>query len=396
MHPLEVLKKLRKLRTPKTRKNFLAKLPDDHPFWYCAQHVIDVYKVCFPFLIDIEDPHHYGQGAPADVFVRILASGETQLLDAYAMHKAVKAFSKKCTEEEWTEFYKPLLEGELFIPLSVVDFQEVAPKEYGFSRAPMRFDFQRTENLTRAVFPRAIEPYPDAQRAFWYMGETVAAFLPDGTRIVHPLMEKTRGVYEKTRMRLVLDLYMESEEIITVRDVFFVETFFNGVGNVALTLKDREEGLNQIVSVLWDIGITGADVIERYHVKDDDSIQTIRSNAQVFFEQGYNGVVMVERSGLILQDIPVLTLPTKKNVVTCLDIISGADEFENKTEYIIYRGMVGGKKVTGQIHYGLTWEQRDTYFKDRDNLIGKRLEILSCGTNEDGRIIMPVFQKWRD
>ena len=397
MHPLEVLKKIRKLKTVKARQNFLRKLPEDHPFWYSAWHGLDIYKVCFPFLVELEDPYYYGQGAPVDTFTRILTSGESQLLDAYAMHKAVKAFSKKCNDEEWLDWYKPLIEGNIFIPLTPREFLEVAPRNFVLSNAPERFDFQRVENLKRTVFPRAIEPYPDAQRAFWYFGpERSAAFLPNGLRVDHPLLEKAKEVYGRTRLRVIVDLYMESEEILTIRDILFVDTFFHGINTKSLTLAARQEALEEFIKALWNVGITGAEFIERYYVGVDESIQDIRGNAQVFFEQGYPGVVMVERSGLVLDDIPVVMHPTKKNVVTCLDIVSGADEYENKAEFLVYRGVIDKKKVTGRVYYGLNWEQRDTYFKDRDNLIGKRFEILSCGTNAEGHIIMPVFQKWRN
>lgn len=397
MHPLEVLKKLRKLKTTKTRQNLLRKLPEDNPFWLIAWHVLDIYKVCFPFLSGLEDPYYYGEGAPVEIFTKILDIGESQIFNASKMHKAVIAFSKKCTEEEWTEFYKPILEGNLFIPLAPADLIEVSPHSHKYPTAPGKFDFKRIESLERVVFPRAIEPYPDAERAFWYFGPGIAAaFLPNGRRVDHPLLEKAKEVYDKTRVRIFIDLYMESEEILTIRDILHTDTFFHGLGNRNQSLKERQEALEQFINALWEVGITGADLIERYYLYADDSMQTIRGNTQMFYEQGYPGVVMVEKSGLVIEDIPVITHPTKKNVVTCLDIISGADAYENKTEYLIYRGMIGGKKVTGRVHYGLTWEQRDTYFKDRDNLIGKRFEILSCGTNADGRVIMPVFQKWRN
>ncbi len=400
MHQLEVLDKLRSLKSLKSKKNFLSKIPYDHEFWYGAWFAMDVFKACFPLLSDIQDPLEYSNGPPHGTFKRILAGGLSQLLSGPELIRAIQMFSVRCTEEEWLGWYKPIITGQMIIPLSPEEFIDIAPEPYkdleGNPSRDNAYTFRRLESLKddELLIPWCVEPYNDAPRVIWFFGPNTVAFDLNGRRIDHPLLEKTKEIYERSRMTLVADLYVESEEILIVRDLIPADVFFNGMGHRELSLKERQEGAEQVVGLLNSIGIIGADMIERYYI-DKGGAEYLRSNASMFFEQGYSGLVFVQEPGRVVKERPVVGHPTKKSVVTCLDIISGEDEYEGKAEYIWCRGTINKKSFRTRVYYGLNWEQRDTYFKDRDNLIGKKFEIISCGVTDSGKIILPIFKQWR-
>lgn len=388
MNPVEVLNKLNSLKTIKARQNLLRKLPEDHEFWYGASLAIRITEACFPYTSQaLKDPEYHGRGVPPGVFQRIV---EMHNANNTGFWTALAAFSKRCTEEQWQQWYKPILTGNLIIPLNINQFKEVVRnKNINVGQLKDLSFFPVEWRRDAIITPDAIEPYMDIPRALWFLGEDhVVAWTPDGQRVWHPLMEKARGIYDRIRTNLIFDIYMESEEILIIRDVFSPNYLFHGNGQPG-NVRTRIEVCEDMAGMMNDIGMLGVEAIERY---DLSNFSDWRENAQVFIEQGYKGFVFTERG----YPRAILTKPTKKNVLTCVDITSGKDRYENKVEYIHARGVSGGKKFTTRVYYGLNWEQRDTYFRDKDRLIGRRFEVLSCGLSTDGRIILPVFQQWRE
>lgn len=391
MYPLEILNKIRQLKTPTSRKKFLGTLPPDDEFWFGAAHALNIFNTCYPLILpNYKDPEYHGNGVPSGIFERIVKSILRYKEDSYKTVKVLNAFSTTCTEDEWEQWYKPILTGCLFIPISVKDFVKVAPDAYAtYAKSNFIYeDLEMTplEDMSGNISPHSVEPLYDSPRVIIFLGGRVAAFLPDGLRVDHPKLKEMVGIMDRTMVPLFIDSYLESEEIIIFRDVYSASDLFHGSNKIKLS--DRHEIIGQMADLINNMGVSGIDVVERY-AKDDG----LRENAQTLLEQGYRGLIFTEDLEHLLN--PVIAHPTKKNVLTCLDIISGEGEYSDKVEYIVARGNINKKKVETNVFYGLNWQQRDTYFKGKDQLIGKRFEIVSCGLSKNDKLIMPIFKQWR-
>lgn len=391
MSPLEILDKLHRLKTPASRKKFLRTIPKDNEFWFGATQAMSIDDLCHPMILpNYTEPVTFGAGAPGGVFEKFLIGYKQGTIDVTKASYIIRKFASRCTQEEWEQWYKPILHGDRFIPISVEELKYLveAPLYLRVARKVQWEDlgFRSIEITNPSFKPATVEPFVDATRVSIYLGQRVVAFTPDGLRVDHPHLKTLEGVRERTQFDLVVDAYLESEEIIILRDVIAGADIFEGrTGSPFLQRFDILEGLAETMN---DLGAMGVDVIERYTSKEG-----IRQNTQLLLEQGYAGVVFVDVMDRFLN--PVKAHPTKKSVFTCLDITEGTDEYQGKVEFILARGTINKQRVETKVFYGLNWEQRDTYFKSKDQLIGRRFDVLSCGLAEDGRVIMPVFKQWR-
>ena len=396
MKPVEVLNKLRSLKTARSRQTFLKKLSPEHEFWYGAVYAVDVFRACFP-VYDAKDPETYGKGVPDGIFRRIMDLA-TEPNSSRFVH-ALTEFSKKCTEEEWTQWYGPIVRGTMVLPLSPRELEEAKPSTvhgpipYIEKTKDVSFIPIQNISLEKGFHPYSLEPFYEIPRALLFVGQNPVAFDPGtGQRIDHPILKRFKEMYSKILINVILDVYLESEEIIIVRDVISKDNFFNGIGS-NLDMEYRDDALRQMVHGMNESGFCGVEMIERHYSVDGDS-SYVRSQAELFIEQGFNGFVFTNEASPIPKNIPLVVHQTKKNVLTCIDIVSGEDEYAGKVEYLVGRGTHSKKRFVQKIYYGLNWEQRDTYFRDRDQLIGKRFEVLSCGFGHK-MLIMPIFQQWR-
>lgn len=387
MNLVEILHKLSSLKTERGRSKVLKSIPKDSDFWYVASGALSPRCVCFNRYFSVNDPQYYGEGVPNGVIKKIDEAIQTHKLTPKDEALALEKFSKTCTKEEWKDFYRPFLEGNLYIPISIKEFNKTCPSKYastpfvGVTLTPLENELTKPISEISGIndgISNVIEPYYSAPRAYWFLGtERTVMFSEDGRRIRHPVADK---IQFESISHVMLEVYVESEEILIVRDIYESAPFISGIPpwHGLLTRLDTAQSL---VRAINEKGYMGIEMNEYYLAKQQNVLNT---TGNLILEQGYPGFVI--RAYGYASPEQYLILPKKKATLTCLDI---------SHSHIVGEATVGRKKVRTKVYFGLNSQQRDQYFKDKDSFIGKRFDILCCAKSNEG-ITIPVFQQWRN
>lgn len=386
--PLQIVEKLSSLKTDKAKQNFLTKLDPEHEFWIAAYHGLRPF-VPYRIRFGLSDPKRYGAGVPLGVFPKILRGMENGSLDESTAVSAISAFCSRCTEEEWKSWYRPVLDKRLRLPISVTLFNECCPEEYlvkNFQPSVMR-------NMDEAEgFPETfiLEPYINVERTFLFLRQNRShVFLEDGTP-VHRMLPKT---FERfmTKEGAVLEVY-EEEGRYLVRDILLEAQMLDASNKTPST----DKRLEIIRAMLPD-----SDVVEpiEHELLGKDDKERIRDTISLYLEAGYPGVVLrPDTVSYRHNHANIVIHPTKKNTLTCEEVIPGEKEskFEGRTLYLRGTGSRRGKKINTLVFHGLTFDERGTSLENKEDLIGKKFEVLSCGATKDGSLLFPVFQQWKE
>jgi hypothetical protein len=139
--------------------------------------------------------------------------------------------------------------------------------------------------------------------------------------------------------------------------------------------------------VLQDFGFIEIPECITSTLKDN---QTNRTEFSLVIEQGYPGAIFRDITGRYEGNAGILVMPDRASNITC----TGAEKTEDGTVYLTGDGKVGRKKFTVRVHHGLTSEDREQLYEQRENLVGKRFKIVSCGLGNNDTVAFPVFKEW--
>lgn len=390
MKSYEIFKTLRSKRTKKAMLDVLKTIPEENEFWLCAHYALMPFgnwKVKLSFT----NPEYYGAGVPEGIFTKIIEGMEEGKLSPEETVYAFSKFSQACSKAEWKEWYLPTLERRLILPFGADLFNTMCPEKYWVTRewepVPHR-SIINNKKLPREFY---IEPIHQEPNTYWFCdGDDVRSFNPDGTEFLHKISEELRGITEGLHTGLVLVGYIDND-ILVLSDVFPTDEILSCNSPTSLKFKVRQELLENIVGKLKSPNI---DIIESYPCERNDAEGT-RNEINLLFQQGHEGVVIRDANGGC--DYPdILVHPTVKSVITCTGIEAGGGYYSDKAEFISGRGMLQKKKIQINAFFGLTLSEREQYLKNRDDLIGSRFEILSCGMRQNSsEVLYPIFKQWR-
>ncbi len=369
--------------TPLELDTDLAKIDPDHEFWVAAYHGLQP-LVPYPVGFSLRDPQQYGSGVPNGVFTKILTGMLTGKLDEVATVNAITAFSAYCTEEEWTEWYRPVLDKRLRLPCTVTEFNKTCPKEYRIEGNPTLSGLVPVAQAKGLPQKYLLEPHRDAQRLLVLMQRRRTwVFLEDGTP-VHRMLPK---VFERftTEDGVMLEVYEENEKYIA-RDVLLWGQF---AGEIPCPPVDVR------LSVLERM-LDGQNAVEMVEYTNPDDP---REDIAAWYQAGYHGVIFRALDcDYHHKHANILIHPKRKSVLTVTRIDQGSDDekYADRAEFVWGKGRMNRKNFNSPVFHGLTFADRKTILQERDEHIGRKFEVLSCGLDSGDRLIFPILQRWKE
>lgn len=364
----------------------LKSIPASSEFWIGAYHGLR-HLVPYPVSYALRDPYQYGPGVQEGVLGKILNGMVTESLDEVASVQAISAFSSYCSEKEWTSWYRPILEKRLRIPMTITEFNKACPKEYRITDNPRLATLDSVAQVGGMPAQFILEPYNDAQRLLVLLrGKETYVFLADGTP-VHRLLP---GVFDRFRNNegVAVEVY-EDEGKYFARDILLWDQFFD---EVACPPVDRR------LKILEDM-LAGQDVMEVIEHWYHDEGTVPREDIALIYDAGYPGVVIRPiNHGYWQEHASIVVHPKRKSVLTCTKIIEGSPEgkYAGRAESIWGKGRMNKKSFESPVFHGLTFTDRERILKARDEFIGKKFDVLSCGLDSSGSLIFPIIKQWKE
>ncbi len=275
------------LRTGEQEK-ILGSLRKDDPdvcsFYLGASYAIDPFVGVIVRLPLRRNPDQYGDGLDPRTFeklVKIILDGE---LTGDRLAMSIELLSKSCREDEWLLWYKPILQGEMDIPVSLDTFNMFCPTEY---QIPLPALNKPTPIKSLTDLPKRfiIQPVYPFDYVFWLI-DSMHPFIEirgydtqirrvRDTRVIEILAEFARS----TPVDIVLMGYMTKGSFI-VSDILSRDQFTRESGAAAFEKR---------LAVLTKLGIPTVQV---------SPVLTPQMNNEFFkelcliFEQGYKGAII--------------------------------------------------------------------------------------------------------
>lgn len=390
----EIVSKLNSLKTEKAKENLLDNTDKQHDFWFGALHGLSAFTP-FRYQVIAQDPPEYGPGAPETVFVKIIAAMEQGRLSDIDYAAALTAFSRTCTENEWTKWYKPIIEKKLELKISIEQYNKFAPSNCQvklFEVPPVKL----LKDIKRPVPNFYMEPYPgeDAEKIFIVASsKSVKTYKADGTRFGMSLPKTFMDISGKDGP-VVFEADLEGDTI-TLRDI----VLFSQLMKMELSapcqvrMKVLNDVYNQSLSSYSMISLP-----EMYSCEDSSPEET-REVFSRFVEQGFSGAYIRPIDARYFDEHSTIVVePKRKSILTCTKVLEGGkdSEYEGMAEYLKGSGTMNKKKFETFIFHGLTKSNRKTCLEHTDEYVGKKFEVLSCGLDKRENLIFPVFKEWRD
>jgi hypothetical protein len=361
----------------------LSSIDPDHEFWIAAHHGLQP-LISFPVGFALRDPKQYGTGVPVGVFTKILNGMLDGSLDEVTTVTAISAFAAYCTEEEWTQWYRPVLDKKLRLSCTVTAFNKACPKEYRIESNPTLSPLvpvAKANGLPQKCF---LEPHRDAQRLLILMQRRKAwVFLEDGTP-VHRMLPKVFDRFS-TDDGVFLEVYEENNAYIA-RDIMLWSQF---VGEAPCPPVDVR------LSVLSRM-LEGQDVVE---VVEYTESKDPREDIAAWYQAGFDGVIFRAMECEYHHEYAnILVHPKRKSVLTVTKIDQGEDDekYADRVEFIWGKGRMNNKSFDSPVFHGLTFADRKIILEHRDEYIGRKFEVLSCGLDSNKRLIFPILTRWKD
>lgn len=401
MTPLQIIQKLRDYQSLTAQKRFLSNIPVDSTFWFEAHHGLSHFTP-YPYQFVVQEQKHSGQVAYKDapnvmtMILKGMIDGSLRELD---FGKAVYALSVRARPDEWENWYEPVLTKRLRLPVANEVFNQYAPADLRVPGFPVANGIPITE---MQAMPQEFFMEPlitgDYERVLWFLhnGE-VRSFLTDGTEWDHFTNKLFHDflLVGSEDASLVIEGFME-ENSITLTDINDVTMFLTG-GRTPMPMDSRYEALEGIREIMERNDVPNIWCTE-HHRCLLDTPQTTREAFNTIIQQGYEGAVMRHNEpGYGVDATRVVVHPTKKSILTCTKLLNARPEtkYAGGVEYVVGKGTLSRKKFESPVFSGLTFDDRMTILQERDQYLGRKFEVLSCGLGPDGKLVFPIIKKWR-
>ena len=186
----------------------------------------------------------------------------------------------------------------------------------------------------------------------------------------------------------VLEMYDTGDGYI-IRDIVLYDHFFNPK-SFYTPMEIRMKVLDNMFS--------NTDTIEIVEHLDCETSSEIRDNISVLFQAGYEGVILRPHGlGYHNKQGNILVKPSRRSVLRCTDIIQAdSGKYKGITEYIVGKGTINKKVFESPVYHGLTYENRELCLNNKNGYIGKKFDVVSCGLDESGKLLFPIFKQWKD
>jgi hypothetical protein len=385
MTTLNILSELNESTGLTEREALLKSIPASSDFWISAHHGLQP-LIPYPVQYSLRNPITYGNGVPDGVFPKILNGMIDGTLNEIATVDAITAFSSYCTEDEWLNWFRPILDKRLRIPLTIKEFNKHCPRKLKVTNNPTLSTMVPAAKAKGFPTEFVLEPYTEAQRLLvLFRGNTTHVFLEDGTP-VHRMLPKAVERFVGTE-DTVLELYEMDGPTYVARDVLLWDQFIGETPCPPVNVR---------LQVLTDI-LQGANIEVAEHYYHNGTTNP-RDEITVMFQSGHDGVIMRTGKCDYNDDLAnILILPKRKSILTCTRIHDGEGDhkYADKVEFVWGKGRMNNKSFESPVFHGLTFSDREMISNGREDFVGKRFEVLSCGLDANEKLIFPVFKRWK-
>jgi hypothetical protein len=393
MKPYEIISKLKTLKTDKAKDNLLDGLDEVDAFWSGAFYGLSVFTP-YRHQVNAQNPSEYGTGAPSNVFGMIVTAMEQGRLSEIDYAAALTAFSRACTEEEWTQWYKPIVEKKLDLGISLDQFNSFCPPEFKIVlfELPTRRVLKEIKRLIPSFY---MEPYPgdEAEQIFIFVTkESIKTYKADGTRFGMSLPKDFLKVAGDDGP-VVFEAALEDSTVV-LRDVLLFSQVMKMELSAPCTIRMK------VLTDLYHQYLASHKTVSlpEMYPCEDSAPEESREVFARFIQQGFTGAYIRPLDSRYYDDHSTIVVePKRKSILTCTKIIEGKDdsEYKGRMEYLKGSGTMNKKKFETLIFHGLTNDDRSTCLEHSKDYVGRKFEVVSCGLDKRDNLIFPVFKEWR-
>jgi len=383
MHSNEIYTRLNTIASNQTT-DLLRQLDQDHEFWPCIYYALAP-EFKYPVAFKLIDPPSFGKGVPAGVIIKIITGMIDETLNASQTIEAISLFSRACTQKQWTQFYSLVLARSMKMPKWIHEFNRHAPDRYQIElfRLP---PFQSLTDST--MFPKrfVVEPYPSRGKRYLVLldpDDSATVFNEKGDETVNSLSKlfSDAAIDDPVLIECVLE-----NQTVVLRDILRLDQYYRN--KPCPPLRKRLSILADFHQAYFETNPSGF-VVDSYMADLSDS-KLARSTISIILQQGYDRFVFRGQDSLYSQTGGIMVHPNTKSVLTIVGV-DGTDE----VEYLHGRGRLGGKEFETPVFHGLISSQRKQLYSQKADLIGKKFEVVSCGLGQDGKLMFPIFRRFK-
>lgn len=383
------------LSTAEDKESILRRVPKDDPFWIGASFIMDPF-VGIPVRMTMVDPPAYGTGLPVAALDKLMAAILQKRLSAESLVVALEKVSRACTEREWTLWVKPILTGTAVLPLDPGLFNKYAPGDCHLPPFPIS-EPKPVASMRGLPDIVVLEPVVASKRAIWFFEDDgrqtyARTYGVDGSPMERHVLQGTVEGLSGT----VVDVYDENDLLI-VRDLLTIDQLRSQ--SATATFGRRRKLLSDFAHALnarFDLPFVSPEPAVEFNTRNQFTAMT--EEIDLLLQRGFSAIVLrdVNAQYGYRQRGDYLVQPKGSTTLTCTGVSEGTDDkYRGRAWSIHGTGKRGKKEVRGEVCLGLNWEERGIIWPSRSNYQGRTFEVTSCGADETGELVFPVFKRWK-
>jgi DNA ligase-1 len=371
-----------------------------------------------------------GQGLPWSVFVQLADDLRYRNLTGHAARDAIELTMQVATRSQWNDWYRRILIKDLRCGVSEKTVNKVAKNhpEYQVPIFECMLAHDSANHEKKMTGRKQIEVKLDGVRVLVVIydceGKNIALFSRNGKQFHNfdHIIKEIRTVLKDrpAPYPLVLDGEVMSasfqdlmkqvhrkdnvsanDAVLHLFDIVPLGCFLNGVWDkpqhlrsemVRAWTEEHKDVLTHVTALSW----------ETVDLDTDTGYQRFVELNKRAVAGGYEGVMIKDvdapyeckRSHSWLKAKPFIEV-----TLEIVDLEAGTGKNTGKLGALVCTGQDDGKDIRVNVGSGLTDEQRDTFWRDRDRLVGSLVEIRADAVtqNQDGTYSLrfPRFKTFR-
>ncbi len=321
------------------------------------------------------DPQRYAKGdtpvSKPGIFGKILKSFLDERINLFEFGRLITKFSESCTKREWLEFFKPVLEQRLLYPSNYswdewwmkIDVPVIAQKSYSIQTLPQRFFLGTSTHdpksafLTLKIGKGECHVFQHGRPMQFSVKHDYLTNLKSGSTVY--------GVEAWTD--LLAPVTKNIDVLYKITDIYLWEDKLSG--DLRIPYEERRSHLEILVNE--DISI----LPEEFLATPD----TFHRVARIFFEQRQMQLTIRDADSTRYEQADLWRF-LDRGEARVIDVVG--DSTMGMDHYVVE---YDSKRI--QIHQGthlLTFNHRRKIYQQRDEIIGKYVDILWAKLRGDG------------
>jgi DNA ligase-1 len=368
-----------------------------------------------------------GAGIDAEDFWTVSQQLADRQLTGDAARDAINQLREKSKEREWNQWYRRILIKDLRCGVSEKTVNKVVEKTNGNYVIPVfscQLAHDGANHESKVSGQKIIEVKLDGVRVITivYPSGNVAQYSRNGKELVNfpHVVEQLKKVADSFDQPMVLDGEIMSssfqdlmkqvhrksdvqstDAVLNLFDILPLADFQSGFGQQ--TQSERSELLKSWYQEHQDavpnVAVVGQELVDLDST--DGRIRFGRINADAI-AGGYEGIMIKDPLAIYECKRTVAWLKQKPFIEVSLSIVGfeeGTGRNLGKLGAIIVEGEDDGKLIRTNVGSGLTDDDRDNFWNDRDGLLGRIVEVRADAVtqNQDGSFSLrfPRFKGFR-